>query len=271
MQAEREEFFPAEQLRGEVEDRLAAITDPAEYPDYVTFVPDGEPLLDRNIGREISFLKGKKFKTAVICNASLLGSAEVRKELAAADWVSVKVDSIREETWRKINRPVRSLDFDTILGGIKAFRKQFKGELVTETMLVKDLNDSEELINPLSDFLSELKPDTVYISIPTRPPAESWVTPPDEETVAGVYDQFLSKNISAELLISYEGDNFIPGKDFQNDILSICSVHPMRQEAVDRLLKHHGENVSALDKLVENRQLLKLTYGDNVFYLRKLK
>ncbi|MFP4443077.1 MAG: radical SAM protein [Spirochaetia bacterium] len=271
MQTKREVFFKPSQLQREIETRLAEITDPDEYPDYLTFVPDGEPLLDRGFGEELTFLKEKKLKTAVISNASLLGDPAVRNELTEADWVSVKVDSVHENIWHKINRPVRSLNFNSILEGIMEFRRKFNGTLVTETMLVKDVNDSAALIDTLTDYLSDLKPATSYISIPTRPPAENWVAPPDGETITRAYEQYTKKNIPAELLISYEGDDFTPGKDFKNDILSICSVHPMRQEAVDRLLARHGESVTALQKLVKNKLLLKLFYGDNTFYLRKLK
>jgi wyosine [tRNA(Phe)-imidazoG37] synthetase (radical SAM superfamily) len=75
-------------------------------------VPDGEPTLDRNLGRHLAALKPFGVKTAVITNASLLCDKEVRSELLLANWVSVKVDTVREATWRALDRPHRGLDWE---------------------------------------------------------------------------------------------------------------------------------------------------------------
>ena len=66
--------------------------------DYVTFVPDGEPTLDANLGEEIDILKGLGVKVAVITNGGLLWRENVRKNLLKADWLSLKVDAVDEET-----------------------------------------------------------------------------------------------------------------------------------------------------------------------------
>jgi wyosine [tRNA(Phe)-imidazoG37] synthetase (radical SAM superfamily) len=58
------------------------------------------------------------------------------------DWVSLKIDSAIESIWHKTDRPHRSLQLNAILDGMLEFRKIYQGELVTETMLVKDTNDS---------------------------------------------------------------------------------------------------------------------------------
>ena len=94
-----------------------------------------------------------------------------------ADWVSLKVDAVNEEVWRKVNRPHRSLQLSSILDGMLAFARIYNGELATETMLVKGLNDGPERAEEIADFLAQLKPDKAYISIPIRPPAERGVHP----------------------------------------------------------------------------------------------
>ena len=57
----------------------------------------------------------------MITNSSLIGREEVREELLKADWVSVKVDSVTETTWRKANRPHHILHLQDILDGIMNF------------------------------------------------------------------------------------------------------------------------------------------------------
>jgi wyosine [tRNA(Phe)-imidazoG37] synthetase (radical SAM superfamily) len=86
--------------------------------DYVTFVPDGEPTLDACLGRIIEFVKRETgVKVAVLANASLLWMESVRGDLDSAHLVSVKVDSVREDMWRKINRPHLSLRLVRVLEG----------------------------------------------------------------------------------------------------------------------------------------------------------
>ena len=83
--------------------------------DYITFVPDGEPTLDFNLGKEISLLRTLGKKIAVITNASLIARDDVKEELNEADLVSVKIDTVSNEVWRYTNRPVRKLSLMSIL------------------------------------------------------------------------------------------------------------------------------------------------------------
>ena len=94
-----------------------------------------------------------------------------------ADWVSLKFDSICKAGWRKINRPHKELELDEILNGMPAFSKIYSGELVTETMLVHGIGVDGDTLKAMADFLSRLYPAKVYLAIPTRPPAETWVRP----------------------------------------------------------------------------------------------
>ena len=89
----------------------------------------------------IERLKPLGIKIAVISNGSLLWRADVREALADADWVSVKVDAVRPDVWRRINRPHRSLWLSAVLEGMLTFAEAYRGELVTETMLVRGVND----------------------------------------------------------------------------------------------------------------------------------
>lgn len=136
MSMERREFYPPKKLIAAVAARLTEVKRLSEPVDFLSFVPDGEPTLDVNLGREIEALRQFGRPVAVITNATLLGLPDVRKELATADWVSLKVDTVDEETWHKLNRPRRTLDFFPLQDGMRAFRRMFTGTLVTETMLV---------------------------------------------------------------------------------------------------------------------------------------
>jgi wyosine [tRNA(Phe)-imidazoG37] synthetase (radical SAM superfamily) len=238
--------------------------------DHLTFVPDGEPTLDIDLGREIEMLRTFGIRIAVITNASLIWDRSVRDDLCRADWVSVKIDAVSENIWRKVNRPHRSLKLDNILKGISAFSDAFKGALSTETMLVEGVNDGEEEMKRIADFISGLSSPKSYIAIPTRPPAEKEVTPSDENAINGAYQIFAGNGLDTEYLIGYEGNAFAFTGDVKQDLLSITSVHPMKEEAVAELLGKAGAEWDIVETLISEGSLRRVRYRDRDFYVRKI-
>lgn len=238
--------------------------------DYLTFVPDGEPTLDINLGREIRQLQSLSKPIAVITNSSLIHLAAVQQELGLANWVSVKVDAVDEQAWRKVDRPHHSLKLDRLIGGILAFRQSFSGELVTESMLVSGLNDSPAQLEALACYLGRVQPSIAYLGVPTRPPAERWVRPPDEQVINQAYHLVRQHVERVELLIGYEGTAFSASGRSADDLLSITSVHPMRLDAVEELLGRNGDGWDVVDRLVNEQSLVELDYQGQRYYLRRL-
>ncbi|VVB63802.1 Radical SAM superfamily protein [uncultured archaeon] len=268
-EVERRPFYQPEEILKEVKEKLETAANMRKAVDYITFVPDGEPSLDVNLGQEMDLLKPLGIKVAVISNASLIWDEGVRKELSKADWVSLKVDAVDELAWRRINRPHSTLKLDSILGGILDFYRSYKGVLATETMLARDVNDSERSLEMIADFLAQVHPAKAYISVPTRPPAENWVMPPSEESINRAYQIFSRKMERVELLVGYEGDIFDFTGDVERDLLSITAVHPMRKEAVDKFLEQAGKSWDVIQRLIDAGQLVENEYGGNRFYLRR--
>ncbi len=242
-----------------------------EAIDYLTFVPDGEPTLDGSLGRVIDRLKPLGIKIAVISNGSLLWRADVREALVAADWVSVKVDAIRPDIWRRINRPHRSLWLGLVLEGILTFARGFQGELATETMLVRGVNDDPAHLAELAGFLGQMQPDVAYLAVPARPPTEPWVIPPPEDVINHAFQLIRDKVARTELLIGYEGNAFASTGNLTNDLLSIMAVHPMREDAVQELTHRVGAGMSVVQSLVEQGELVESEYDGHKFYIRRLK
>jgi wyosine [tRNA(Phe)-imidazoG37] synthetase (radical SAM superfamily) len=271
MIAEPQEYYDPSELAAETADKIRLAELNCEKIDYLTIVPDGEPTLDANLGLLLDHLKPFGIKTAVITNSTLLPRPEVRKALTKADWVSVKVDTMSEATWRKIDKPHRKLVFKSILEGVRAFSREYNGQLVTETMLVKDINDSLENIKAVASFLSQLNPSICYLSIPTRPPADPNVTFPEEQTINRCFQIFKEHGLPAEYLIGYEGNEFAYTGNIEDDILSITSVHPMREDAVTAYLYKAGGNFSEIEKLLDENKLIVSEYNNARFYLRKLR
>ncbi len=265
MQLERQTFYLPDKLAHEVK----AILEKTEKPDYITIVPDGEPTLDIRLGELIHKLQEFEIPVAVITNSSLLYLPEVRDELQNADYVSVKTDTVNNETWHKINKPLRSLRLENILEGIRHFADNFSGKLVTETMLIKGLNDMEEEIENTARFIRSISPHTAYLAIPTRPPAFPEAVPVDEETLNRTFHQFSEFILSVEYLTGYEGNAFSTTGDPENDILSITAVHPMREDAVAVLLKKSGMDFDVVSRLIEKGLLSKIVFRGKNYYIRK--
>jgi wyosine [tRNA(Phe)-imidazoG37] synthetase (radical SAM superfamily) len=160
------------------------------------------------------------------------------------------------------------INLDEILEGAASFKDNFTGKLVTETMLVKGINDDTVQVNMSGDFIKTLDPDTAYISIPTRPPHVSTVEKPDQETIIQSYQIFRNYLDNVELLTGYEGNTFVSTGDPEKDILDITAVHPMRKEALEKMLEDKSQTWQIIELLLEENKLSCVNYSDHQYYLR---
>ena len=271
MKIQPQAFYPPSQIVNEVQKKVEKSREKGEHIDYLTFVPDGEPTLDINLGKEIKLIKSLGIKIAVISNSSLIDQKQVRENLKEADLVSLKVDSVEEKIWRRVNHPHRSLCLKSILEGILKFSESFKGKIITETMLIKNINDDSQHLKKVADFLAKLKPSRSYLSLPIRPPADSWVQSPSEEVVNQSYNLFKEKVDQVECLIGYEGNAFAFTGELEEDILSITSVHPMREDALKDFLGRANSDWSLTERLIKQGKLVESEYEGHKFYIRKFK
>lgn len=280
--SERRPFKDPLEIATVIAGRVDELDRQGALPDFVTIVPDGEPLLDSGIGTLLTELQKIKRRNprcreivrpriAVITNGSLLHHAETRRELRTADWISVKVDAPDDALWRKIDRPSRNLDFDTVLEGLRAFREEFTGFLATETMLVSEVNDDTDTLRSLASLISTIKPDISYLSIPTRPPAEEWVSAPEEERILQAYRIFADAQLKVELNTGYETGSFgITGK-LEDDVLSTAAVHPIPEPALKEMVVAAKETWKTVESLLKRNLLLRKEYRGRTFYLTNLK
>ncbi len=266
---EPRDFYAPEDIYQAVSEQLEKANSSGEPIDYLTFVPDGEPTLDINLGRAIDLLRPLHVPIAVISNASLLWHKDVRAAIGKADWVSVKVDSVVKGIWKQVNRPHEALRLDEILDGIRRFARQFRGELVAETMLIHGINDNDDSVTSVAGFLHEIGVPRAYLSIPTRPTAETGICGPSELAVNRAYQILASSLPHVEYLIGYEGDAFAFTGDVRHDLLSITAVHPMRESAVREFLKRAKAEWSVVEELIAEGTLKEVDYLGNRYFVRR--
>jgi wyosine [tRNA(Phe)-imidazoG37] synthetase (radical SAM superfamily) len=269
MSIKRETFYNPEDIYLSAKKRISSLKEKNEKIDYLAFVPDGEPTLDINLAKEANLLKKFNIRLAIITNGSLIYKVDVQNDLMLFDWVSLKVDSAIKSIWKKIDRPHGKLNFEDIKKGYIDFSKKYKGLLNTETMLVKNINDGEESLKKTAEFIKSLNPNKAYISVPIRPPAKNNVQIPNEEDINRAYSIFNEYGLNTELLVHYEGDNFTYTNNFEKDILAITSVHPIREDALEKFLKKSNASWQDVENLIK-KQLLKKTFYNNHYYFSRI-
>ncbi|MDZ7764775.1 MAG: radical SAM protein [Melioribacteraceae bacterium] len=271
MLAHRTEYYRPNEIFEAVSEKVNQLIKAGEQIDYITFVPDGEPTLDINLGKSIDLVKSFGIKIAVITNASLLWRPDVLDDLKLADWVSVKVDSVYQNIWRKINRPHGKLNFERVLNGIEKFANEYEGTLVTETMLVRHVNDNLESLNKTAKFIKKIKPKKSYILVPTRPPAEKNVEIPRENSLNIAYQIFNSYLSDAEFLFSGEGIDFTYLDEVESELLSIVAVHPMTKDAVEDFLNKADSEWFVIENLINENKLKEVTYSGRKYYIKSFE
>jgi len=269
MTNQRRDFFPPEEILNEIKGVIEVKSGRGEI-DFVTFIGEGEPTLCKSIGWLIRETKEiADMPIAVDTNGSLLYREDVRNDLSQADVVMPSLDAGTAETFRRINRPHRGIDFKKVIEGMEKFRQEYDGGIWLEVMLIKGINDSEKELEAIKSRLEKIEPNRIYINVPIRPPAESWAIPPDKETIALAYT-ILGDGKVVDIAAEETGEFSIEGFTNPEDaILAIIRRHPMREEQVIETLKKFevGDVHDDLKRLEESGKIKKVKYREKVFWL----
>jgi len=262
LQVKRESFYSKEDILAEI-----IHLGQKETADYVTFVGDGEPTLSADLGWLIRQTKDTlHLAVAVITNGSLLFRGDVRTDLAHADVVMPTLDAGNAKIFRAINRPHRSIDFNTMLHGLIDLRGEYSGQIWLEIMLVQGLNDTKKELASINRAIRLITPDRVYVVTPIRPPAEPWVKPPDPTTVL-MAQQTIGNAIA---LPGLESGAFGLGEfsNAQQAIIEIGSHHPLRKEQAAGIAKAFAVP-GTVERMIKEKELAEVVYQGEIYLLPK--
>lgn len=231
------EYIPRQVILDELKSALTS--HPPGTIDWITFVGSGEPTLHSELGRLIHEIKSlSPIPVAVITNGATLYLPQVRAALLEADAVLPSLDAGNPTLYKKINRPHPEVTFERYIDGLMRFREEYQGQLWVEVMLIRGLNDGIDPLNEIAAVLRKVKADQVHLNFPTRPPAEEWVLPPDEEGVARAV------SILGEIAIVVHDVNGVfdlsGHKSLEEAILAILTRHPMEEGQMQKALKESG-------------------------------
>ncbi len=258
----RQKFFSEKQILEEVREFLKTGT----RVDFITFSGSGEPTLNKSIGRLIRKIKKLTgVPVAVLTNSTLLSRPEVRKELAAADVVVPSLDAASQKAFEKVNRPNPSLRAEKIVEGLVKFRRQFKGQLWLEILLVKGLNDSPAHLKKLKAAVEKINPDKIQLNTVVRPPAESRAHPLSPEEMQRIKEYFGEK---AEVVASFrkKGQEKAP-ENIAQAILSTVRRRPVSLEDLERSMGLTREELSLnLQRLLEQKKVKIVRHLDRDYF-----
>jgi len=234
---ERRDYFPPDEIVAEVEQALHAHG--PEGIDWITFLGSGEPLLHAHLGDMLRKVKAlTPLPVAVLTNGSLLYLPAVRDELRVVDAVLPSLDAGTPELYRRINRPHPKLTYERLIGGLIAFGQEYEGNLWLEVMLMRGVNDTEGALRDIAAQLTRIRPSEIHINLPTRPPAEVWLEPPDQEGLMRAI-AILEQVAPVRAVESVTGTVELTASDTLADaILAVITRHPLHEEELERTLAH---------------------------------
>ncbi|OGX41070.1 MAG: hypothetical protein A2984_03375 [Omnitrophica WOR_2 bacterium RIFCSPLOWO2_01_FULL_41_12] len=181
---ERKEYIPIQEIINELKLWFFNNAQQAKNLNYITLSGAGEPTLNIKIGEVIIEIKKiTALPIAVITNASLLNMPSVRKELCNADLIVPSLDSVDLTSFIKIDRPKEEIKIEGIIDGLVNLRKEFKGKVWLEVMLVKGINDGLEQVRKLKEIIDKINPDKVQLNSPVRSTAEPQVQAVDKKRI----------------------------------------------------------------------------------------
>lgn len=172
----------ASQVLTELEQKLTEMTNNGEALDVITFAGNGEPTLHPCFAEVIDKtleLRDKFYpnvKVSVLSNATKIHDPKVREALLRVDNNILKIDGGLDETVRLIDQPQ---DPRFSLRSIVDAMKEFKGQLIVQTMFVRGEheglkvdNTTTEEVTRWMELMREIRPHQIMAYSLDRPTPE---------------------------------------------------------------------------------------------------
>jgi len=222
----------------------------------ITITSNGEPTLYKDLKLlvdELNKIKQDK-KLLILSNGSNLSDA-----LLDIDIVKLSLDCATAKCFKKIDRPIKTLNIQEIISHMISFSKKFKNTLVIEVLLVKGINDKEEEIKKLNKILHDINPHRVDLGTIDRPPAYD-VLPVSSTRLQELSLFFTNLPIS----IIHKNPPKIK-EDFTKEEISIMiSRRPQSQFDIDSFFSDKSRIF--LDELIDENKVIQIDIAGTLFF-----
>ncbi len=262
---QRMEYIPYKKVVAELEHYFANSPD----PDYITFSGSGEPTLNNRIGDVLTFIKQKKpdIPVAVLTNGTLFNKKVVRNELLLADLVLPSLDAASTDAFKKINRPYSGLEINEYIQGLITFRKEFKGLIWLEILIIPGYNDQKSELLLLKEAILKIQPNKVQLNTLDRPGILDDLRPASNVELKEILDLWQLEN--AEIIAKAPGRKNISSyrKDAEEAILETIQRRPCTLDDLSTILGLHINEVNKYLDVLEAENKVKVTRQERgLFY-----
>ncbi len=258
----RRAFFDPKAVLGQVRKAVAS----GARIDHITFSGSGEPTLNSSIGKIIHGIKKMTdIPVVVLTNGTLFHRRDVRRDLREADVVVPNLDAATPGIFSRVNRPDRALRLDRMLEGLAAFRREFKGEIWLEVMLVASVNDSPAHVRKLRKIIDACGADKVQLNTVVRPPADRGARPLGERRMKAIGKAL---GPTCEIAVKFPGKSGKPsGGKLEKAILAMVRRRPVTASDVAASLGRRAARVAeALSALVSAGRIKSVLHGGRAYY-----
>lgn len=239
--------------------------------DHITLTGAGETTLNSRLGDIIREIKEMfKYPVAVLTHSGNIFEEEVREDLCLADVVCPSLDAVSQEVFEKVNRPDPSIRIEKVIEGLVKFRREFKGKMFLEILMVKGINDFDDEVEKIGKVCALIKPDMVQINTVDRPGAYPEAIPLNSDELRKVKD-IISKYYSKVEVLSRHYNNPEPfNKGFDNlkeDVFNIIKRRPLT--VLDVVISEGVDFFKAkevIEELVRDRKVEEVVLNNTKFY-----
>jgi wyosine [tRNA(Phe)-imidazoG37] synthetase (radical SAM superfamily) len=186
---EQKPYIPVGEAIKELDKTLDRIT-----PDIITLAGSGEPTLNSEIDRVISFLKNRSdTEVALLTNGSLLWNEDVVERISGVDLIMPTLSTVFIDTFKAIHRPHEGLLLPVIIKGLTDLRNLYKGRVLLEVVLLGGINDNEKELEGLKRVIDNISPDKIQLNTVVRPPSDPRARPLDRGQMERIKNFFGEK------------------------------------------------------------------------------
>ncbi len=147
--------------------------------------------------------------------------------------------------------------------GTKDFCEGFKGKIYLEIMLVKDVNDSEEEIKRINQFVRGLDVDKIQLNTVIRPPGEFTAKPLDKEKLVKIKAWFDPK-LPVEIVADFDRmTSKAYHRDLEQAITELLKRRPVRKDEMATALGVHPNEIVKYLQVLEEREKIKRVKIEN--------
>ena len=262
---ERKEYVPFGEVRSELLDYFSRNPD----PEYITFSGAGEPTLNSRIGEVLDLIRSEKpgVRTALITNGTLFSDPRLRAEVREVDVVLPSLDAASESAFRRINRPRRDFSMEAYIGGLVEFRREFRGKMWLEILILPGYNDGKENVRALAEAVARIRPDRLQLNTLDRPGVLQDLKPATREQLEAISKAIGFANTGLVLPVNERKHSGAFRSDVESVILETISRRPSTLEDLARILDLHVNELNKyLSSLEEDERITTTRQERGIFY-----